>query len=76
MYDAVLKQLSSARVAFPGQVDVLVLLGASLEALGRLDEAAAIYEEAMALAPENEALKESRDRALEKLSFRRPRRDR
>jgi hypothetical protein len=76
MYDVVLKQLSSARVAFPGQVDVLVLLGASLEALGRLDEAAAIYEEAMALAPENEALKESRDRALEKLSFRRPRRDR
>jgi len=76
MYDEVLKQLSSARVAFPGEVDVLVLLGASLEALGRLDEAAAIYEEAMALAPENEALKESHARALKKPSFPWPRRDR
>jgi tetratricopeptide (TPR) repeat protein len=76
MYDEVLKQLSSARVAFPDEVDVLVLLGASLEALGRLDEAAAIYEEAMALAPENEALKESHARALKKPSLPRPRRDR
>jgi tetratricopeptide (TPR) repeat protein len=75
-YDEVLKQLSSARVSFPGEVDVLVLLGASLEALGRLDEAAAIYEEAMALAPANEKLKESHARTLKKLSFRRPRRDR
>jgi tetratricopeptide (TPR) repeat protein len=75
-YDEVVKQLSSARVSFPGEVDVLVLLGASLEALGRIDEAAAIYEEAMALAPDNEKLKESHERVREKVSFRGPRRDR
>lgn len=75
-YDEVVKQLSSARVSFPGEVDVLVLLGASLEALGRIDEAAAIYEEALALAPENEKLKKSHARVREKVSFREPRRDR
>ena len=72
----VVKQLSAARVAFPGEVDVLVLLGASFEALGRIDEAAATYEEAVALSPENEKLKDSLERTREKLSFRGARRDR
>jgi GWxTD domain-containing protein len=75
-YDDVVEQLSSTRVAFPGEVDVLVLLGASLEALGRIEEAAAIYGEATALAPENAELQESHERVRERLSLRRPRRDR
>ena len=75
-HDEVVNQLSSVKGAFHGEVDVLVLLGASLEALGRIDEAAAIYEEAVALAPENAKVKESHERLREKASVRAPRRDR
>ncbi len=72
----VLEQLSSVRSAFPGEVDLLVLLGASLEALGRIDEAAAVYGEAAAAAPENESLREAHERLREKLTLPKPRRDR
>jgi GWxTD domain-containing protein len=76
LHDEVVRQLSSLRTAFPEEVDLLVLLGASLEALDRIEEAEAIYEEAVVLSPGNEALRESRDRTREKLSAREPRRDR
>jgi len=75
-YGDVVDQLSSTRVAFPGEIDLLVLLGASFEALGRVDEAVGIYEQAVALAPENSKLQESYERARDKLSPRKPRRDR
>jgi GWxTD domain-containing protein len=72
----VVEQMSAARTAFPEQIDVLVLLGASLEALGRVDEAVAIYEDGVALSPQNSKLRESYERARGKLSPRSPRRDR
>jgi GWxTD domain-containing protein len=75
-YGEVVEQMIAARAAFPGEIDVLVLLGASLEALERVDEAVGIYAEAAALAPENSKLRESYDRARDKLSPREPRRDR
>ena len=75
-YGEVVDQLSSARVDFPEEIDVLILLGASLEALDRVDEAVGIYERAVALAPENSRLRESFERARDKLSRSKPRRDR
>ncbi len=75
-YDEVVDQMSRARSLFPGEVDVLVLLGASLEALGRVEDAVGIYEEASALAPENSKLRDSYERARDRLSSREPRRDR
>jgi predicted Zn-dependent protease len=75
-YDEVVDQLIPARATFPGEIDVLVLLGASFEALGRVGEAAGTYAEALALAPENSKLRESFERAREKLVPPEPRRDR
>ena len=75
-YGDVVEQMSSAKAAFPGEIDVLVLLGAALEALGRVDEAVGIYEQAVALAPESSKLQEIHVRARNKLSPREPRRDR
>jgi len=75
-YEEVVDQLISARASFPEEIDVLVLLGASLEALGRVGEAVGTYAEALALAPENSKLRESFERAREKLVPPEPRRDR
>ena len=75
-YGDVVDQLSLTRVAFPREIDLLVLLGASFEALGRVEEAVGIYEQAVALAPENSKLQESYERARDQLSPRKPRRDR
>jgi len=75
-YEEVVEQLYAARVAFPEEIDVLVLLAASLESLGRIEEAAVIYEEALMLSPENEELKVFRDRVRAMLSHLELRRDR
>lgn len=71
-YEEVVEQLNAARVWFPEEIDVLVLLAASLESLGRIEEAAVTYEEALRLSPENEELKVFRDRARAKLSHLNP----
>ena len=66
-YGEVVDQLTSASASFPMEIDVLILLGASLEALGRVDEAVGIYREAVAIDPGSSKLRESYERAREKL---------
>jgi GWxTD domain-containing protein len=63
-HEEAVEQLRAAKAVFTKEVDILVLLAASLESLGRIEEAAALFEEALTLAPENEALRRARSRLV------------
>jgi len=61
-YADVLERLGAAESRFPEEADLYVLLAASSEAIGMHSRALDYYQRAIALDPDNAALREARDR--------------
>ena len=62
-YRDVLTYLGAAEGRFADEVDVWVMMAGSAEALGQIRDAVAYYDRALALAPQNVAIAQARERA-------------